>query len=757
MKKYIKSISLAAGCLLAGATLQSCALDEPFGRDGEGTLQMKLVINTDVTRAENDPADLSANCVVYISGAKGLLHKYVGLENVPEQLQLKTGHYVAEAWTGDSVSASFDKKFFRGYQPFDMTTGVNQIVVNCKIANVVASVNAASVEAVGLKDFNINVKNSRAALDFTPDNYKLEKGYYMMPDGETSLEVTVTGKNPEGKDFSVSHTIENVERAHEYVIGFTSNPEYDQNGGAFVTITVDDTEILVESEVEIFSRPALKGVGFDAEKQITGNAGTFSDKLLKVNAFGGITNMLVSTDDYEAFNLPDSRIDLKLCTPEVAQAVKDAGLTWDESFSDERNLAISFITFSAKFLNALPERDEEYRIVVDVTDKYGKTTSQTLRFAVGEGAVVIEDPVTVADALDPNNLMAILATKATLSGAIVNPDAANPGIKVREAGTSEWTFAPASGSAVMKMRRRNLKPAQAVRSGGETFTVTLSNLKPGTRYEYKAAADGFESESKYFTTESVFAIPNASMETWGTYSAKTMLGTKTVVFPGSDRNSYFWDSGNEGAATANRQVLFQSGDMVASGSSSARLASSSAAGVIAAGNMFAGIYVKTDGTDGVLSLGREFNGSHPAKLRVQANYRPGGSVKIKKDMDKYVDVVSGGTDHGQIYIALTTAPIEIRTKASNRKLFPATATNEDGKPAEDYDKVVAYGQVSWTEAFGPDGQLQTLDIPFVYNERAKTQKPLYLVIVASASKFGDFYCGSASSVMYLDDFELVYE
>ncbi|MDE5923698.1 MAG: DUF4493 domain-containing protein, partial [Muribaculaceae bacterium] len=172
MKNIIKTLGISAGCLVALAGMQSCALDEPFGKEGEGTLQMKLVINSDVTRAETDQADLAANCVVYVSGAKGLLHKYVGLENLPEQLTLSAGHYVAEAWTGDSVSASFDKKFFRGYQPFDISAGVNQVVVNCKIANVVASVNAASVDAVGIQDFNIKVENSRASLDFNADNYK---------------------------------------------------------------------------------------------------------------------------------------------------------------------------------------------------------------------------------------------------------------------------------------------------------------------------------------------------------------------------------------------------------------------------------------------------------------------------------------------------------------------------------------------------------------------------------------------------------
>ena len=108
--------------------------------------------------------------------------------------------------------------------------------------------------------------------------------------------------------------------------------------------------------------------------------------------------------------------------------------------------------------------------------------------------------------------------------------------------------------------------------------------------------------------------------------------------------------------------------------------------------------------------------------------------------------MNGGSDHGQIYVALTTAPIEIRTNPSNRKLFDKTDM-----------EVLAYGEVTWKEAFGQDGQLQLVEIPLGYNERAKTNKPTHLVIVCSASKFGDYFCGSSKSVMYLDDFELVYE
>ncbi|MCM1152035.1 MAG: DUF4493 domain-containing protein [Muribaculum sp.] len=754
MKKNIYLSLFAAGALLAGLT-QSCSTEEPFSSQGDGELRMSMVINSDVTRADADVDALRSNCVVYISGQNGLLHKWKGLENVPESLMLKGGQYVAEAWTGDSVSASFDKKFYRGYQPFTIQSGVNSVVVNCKIANVVVSINPATIDPDLMKDWKITVANSRGSLDFDADNMDYAKGYFMMPNADTELVYTITGTNTEGNPFTHTGKIENPERAHEYVLNVTYNPEYEELGGSFVTITINDEEILVEDEIPLYSRPAVKGVGFEADKQIMGSAGAFSDKILKVTAFGGIENLHLATDEPQAFAFLNHDTDLINMTEDVASEVKEAGLKWDYKYNAERNLATSYITLTKELLNTLPERDSEYTLTLTVTDKYGKSNMQSIRIAVGEGAIVIDDPVTIEDA-GKDNLLDIGARKATLYGSIVNDEAETPGIRYREAGTSSWIFVAASQSTVNKAKRRHLSAAQAVRSGGTAFSVTLTNLKPGTRYEYQAASGDFSSESKYFTTESEFVIPNASFETWGTYSAKTLLGTKTVIFPGSNREDYFWDSGNEGAATANKTVLNQSSDMYHSGSVSARLASTSAVGVIAAGNIFIGKYVRTDGTDGVLSLGREFNGSHPEKVVVYANYRPGGNVSIKSGNDKYVDVVKGGTDHGQIYVALTTAPIEVRTKASNRKLFPASPTNEDGNPAEDYDKVVAYGQVTWKEAFGPDGGLQRLEIPFTYHSNAKTIKPLYLVIVCSASKFGDFYCGSASSVMYLDDFELVY-
>jgi hypothetical protein len=97
-------------------------------------------------------------------------------------------------------------------------------------------------------------------------------------------------------------------------------------------------------------------------------------------------------------------------------------------------------------------------------------------------------------------------------------------------------------------------------------------------------------------------------------------------------------------------------------------------------------------------------------------------------------------------VALSTEPIEIRTKSSDRKLFD-----------KDDSAVLAYGQVTWTDNFGADNTLEKVEIPIEYNSRANSNTPKYIIIVASASKYGDYFSGSSSSVMYLDDFELVYE
>jgi hypothetical protein len=71
---------------------------------------------------------------------------------------------------------------------------------------------------------------------------------------------------------------------------------------------------------------------------------------------------------------------------------------------------------------------------------------------------------------------------------------------------------------------------------------------------------------------------------------------------------------------------------------------------------------------------------------------------------------------------------------------------------ENDPRVVAYGQM--TQGTSSNGAWQELNIPLKYH--STTAKPTHLLIVCSASKYGDYFYGSDSSVLHLDDFEMVY-
>lgn len=758
MKKVIIQLSGLAAIMTATAMLQGCAAESPFGEVGEGTLSINTEINgeTHKTRAGEESGtlpnltELQEKCVVFLENSRGVMRKYKGVANIPSRINLSTGAYVCNAWTGDSVSASFDSKFYRGQQDFQITEGGNtSLTVKCNIANVVVSVDGASVTDTGLKDSKITFSTPRGSLEFDETMFDNKKGYFMTPSPETkdkdpekyaantTVTVKIEGTTADGKAYSKESKIENVQRAHEYQVQLTADKPTIGEGGALIQIVIKDIPI-IEDTIEVFPAPVVKGYGFDMADQLVNTDNTFTDQKLYICEYKGIGSANVTFSDN--FNVASGNLFDNNYVTELGNNGIIVERTESKAADSGENVYEIFMTLPASFLNGLVSSPTSYIVTITATDSRNLTTTSALRIANSVEAIEKIDDVIADPAPDVNtDPMAILATSATLTGTLYNEDAARYGFKYRKSGDSTWSEALA-GTSSNKPRK--------TRADGTTYSVTIKGLQPATTYEYKAFADDFESTNvQTFSTESKYIIPNASMEEWSTYKAKTILGiTKDIIFPGTGSETTFWDSGNEGAASANKVLTDKSTDMKHSGTYSCRMASASAMGFLAAGNLFFGDYVRTDGTNGVLALGREYNGSHPTKLKVWANYRPGTVDIIKEGNESNVDFSKGEPDHGQIYVALTVGAVDIRTNPDNQKLF-----NKDD------DQVVAYGQVTWTEAFGPDGALKEVEIPIEYKANAKTKRPTHLVITCCASKFGDFFSGSSSSVMYLDDFELVYE
>ena len=65
---------------------------------------------------------------------------------------------------------------------------------------------------------------------------------------------------------------------------------------------------------------------------------------------------------------------------------------------------------------------------------------------------------------------------------------------------------------------------------------------------------------------------------------------------------------------------------------------------------------------------------------------------------------------------------------------------------------MAYGELILDRSH-PEWEEFTVELKYVRTDIA----PTHLFIVCSASRWGDYFTGSTKSVMYLDDFELLYD
>lgn len=292
------------------------------------------------------------------------------------------------------------------------------------------------------------------------------------------------------------------------------------------------------------------------------------------------------------------------------------------------------------------------------------------------------------------------------------------GVEYRIAASEEWTRVP---------------DADIVKEGG-SFHARIIHLTPLTTYETRVFSGEAYGETLSFTTGSALQVPNSSFDEW-------WLDGK-VWDPWPEGGEQYWDTGNKGATTLGASNSVPTDD-TSSGSGKAAMLETRFVGIgmlgkLAAGNLFAGRYVRTDGTNGILSFGRPFK-ERPTKLRGFLKYT---STTINYSSSEMA-YLKGQPDSCIIWVALIDSPepFEIRTNPKNRQLF-----DPDGS------SVVAYGKYEL-------GKTVPEYIPFEFEIKYKSTNrvPTHILITASASKYGDYFTGGAGSVLYLDDFELLYD
>lgn len=732
MKKYL----IFGASLLGIAALSACSDNFRPAEDGhgEGRLMLKATVNSDVvvkTRAGQTNDELAKNTLIWISNASGAVKKYNGIDEVPTTgIKLLSGHYIAEAWAGDSVSASWDDRYFTGREEFDITKGsAVQVNINCKIANTLVSVEYEEAVCNLLTDITMEVGHDKSTgtrdglLTFTQEKVDQQaKAYYMTNSRSKDLIYTLRGTlASNGQAFEYTGKLEDVARATEYhLIVKHTDQEEEQIGGAWITIEVDESEIEVEDTFEITTPPSISGIGFEISDPVAGMVGELPRRSLWITAATGLSSVEVKSPAFATItDLGGDDFELLGMSDRVKTILEAAGINFTYTIHEDTGFSELKLTFEKEFLNSLPEGD--YPVSLTVTDANGRTSNATLRVMPTSAKVMIQD-------VDPDALT-ITSRSAVISGNILRDDATNPGIMYRKKGTQQWT-----------------KVAAEV-TEGNSYTVDLTSLEPATTYEVAAYCDGFESTAiQQFTTEGEPQLPNASFEDWSTHSDKAAM-------PSADPNNFFWDSGNHGSQKMGKDITVQATDLYHSGNSSIKLCSQfvglGAIGKFAAGNVFIGKYLNTEGlSDGVLGWGRSFT-ARPKALRVWVKYTP--AAVTYADKANTDGVVKGDMDKGIVYIALVDG-----TKTSyNGDPWPVVIKTADKTTLFNQDKpqVIAYGEKVFTEATPGEGLIEVV-IPIDY--KRTDVRPSNIVMVASASKMGDYFTGGPS-VMYLDDVELIYE
>ena len=310
-----------------------------------------------------------------------------------------------------------------------------------------------------------------------------------------------------------------------------------------------------------------------------------------------------------------------------------------------------------------------------------------------------------------------MTTRAVLNGNIESGK--TPVVEYCEAQAADWMQVPAENISV----------------NGTQYTAQLTGLSGSTTYRYRVTVDGVSGAEQTFTTAPATPLPNGSFDDWSSEPANN--GTLWLPWAAGDES--FWDTGNKGATTIGDSNTIPTTDTGTGSGQAAMLQSKWAVLKLASGNIFAGSYVKTDGTNGILSFGRPFEG-FPTTLRLQYKYVTSPITRIAEDALSYL---RDRPDSCHIYVALAnrSQPYEIRTRPSERQLFNKNDPD-----------IIAYGEFICGQNVPT---YQTLDIPLEYRYNNRT--PNLLVIVATASKYGDYFVGGDATTLWLDELELVYE
>lgn len=304
-----------------------------------------------------------------------------------------------------------------------------------------------------------------------------------------------------------------------------------------------------------------------------------------------------------------------------------------------------------------------------------------------------------------------------------------------------WAYGTASESSTngFEYRRADSQlwttfPQETVKHNGGSFSCCIPHLQPNTEYVVRATSDDYKGNEMVVSTGTAITLPDASFDSW-------WLDGK-IWCPWNQSGTKFWDTGNTGATTLGQSNVTPS-DHTSSGKGQAvkletKFVGIASIGKLAAGSIYAGDFVKVDGTNGILAFGRPWNVC-PTKVKGYFDYT---TAPINYVSSEWKHLMSR-PDSCIVWCAMVdyNEPFEIRTNPKTRRLFDPNAP-----------EVIAYGEMVCGET---TGGYRPFEIKLNY--RNTSRRPRYMLLVSSASKYGDYFTGATGAVLYLDNLSLEYD
>lgn len=642
-----------------------------------------------------------------------------------EKITLAVGKYHVKAGSPHSGKAAFDKPFYFGIDTIDVVKyTIKESEVVCTLANVKVTVNYSDMLKKFFTGYQATISNASGELTFEEDE---KRAGYFTPG---KLNVTLNLINNDGTAYKIVKEIPDTKAREHYRLTFSVGEEPDdpEAGGDFdITVDEETNDIECTLNVPVFTDDYGRNVpkiDIDASKITEDHlmnivAGKAGEDYLQVSMSSEKTGLsLVALNlksDYFDQKGVSGYWDLTKLDDNAKSLLSAVGIICAPVDSNSKTAMIDF----NGLLKSNPFDDPEWvehgpiinTITVIVRDLLGQQVEESITIRLR--------PDVAVQTLEPTPWPYRVYLKG-LAG-----DNTDLKFLFREVGDDDtkWQSISVLSSDVNETE------------DGYEFTALIKDLSVNTDYEYKAMAGESEGKIIPFTTEGIsgkFTVPNLTFDEW----AKNGKNWFPNAISDREDSNFWWDSGNQGANTVGEKNPTSPEETDVKKGKAARLGSTSVAGVFAAGSLFTGTFGKVEGLSGAsLNFGHSYTG-HPTKLKGYYKYNSGKITHTKKDFIKKDD-----QDSCHIYVAL----------CDWKSAYPVNTNTGSFVDLSD-ESIIAFGEFKSNTTVSAYTEI-TIDIKYRHPE----VKPTYILIVASASKYGDYFTGSTSSVLLLDEFELLFD